>query len=401
LLDTPLIARAARVGIVAWTLIALLLLGYWAYHYVVLPVQVVFPPLIVATIIVYLLNPLVSRFERKGVSRGWGTLFTYVVFFVIAYFVVKFLSPIVSRQVAAFVATVPDLVVRAGDDAQKLAERLNMSISFEDLTAELQVRQGLSFFGRIASITGGVIHAAVILILGPILAFYLLVDLPKLKRGVMAAIPARRRDETQLVAHKLAVSVGGFFRGQLLVATFVGFASALALWMVGLPYFALIGLICGIFNLVPLIGPYIAAIPAVFIALTTPVAGNGLFDIEPGWPLAIASAVALIIVQQIDNHIISPNVVARTVKLHPVTVMLSLLVGGTLLGLWGMLFAVPVVASAKILILHWWDTRAHWPPDEPEMSEGDLPDEPPPVPPRRRVRMPSFARMGRRSPPTA
>lgn len=387
-------------GIVAWTLIALLLLGYWAYHYVVSPVRVVFPPLIVATVIVYLLNPLVTQFERRGISRGWGTFFTYIVFFAIAFFVVRFLSPIVTRQVSAFVATVPDLVARAGDNAESLAERWNLSFSFQDLTAELQVRQGLSFFGRIASITGGVIHAAVILILGPILAFYLLVDLPKLKRGIIAAIPARRREETQLVAHKLAVSVGAFFRGQLLVAVFVGFASALALWIVGLPYFALIGLICGIFNLVPLIGPYIAAVPAVFIAFTTPTSGGGLMDIEPGWPLAVASAVALIIVQQIDNHIISPNVVARTVKLHPVTVMLSLLVGGTLLGLWGMLFAVPVVASAKILILHWWDTRAHWPPDEPEMSEGDLPEEPTPTP-RRRVRVPSLSRFSRRSPPAS
>jgi hypothetical protein len=72
--------------------------------------------------------------------------------------------------------------------------------------------------------------------------------------------------------------------------------------------------------------------------------------------------VALLIVQQIDNHIMSPNIVARTVRLHPVTVMLGLLAGGTLLGLWGMLLAVPVLASAKILLLHAWDTRMQWPP---------------------------------------
>ena len=67
----------------------------------------------------------------------------------------------------------------------------------------------------------------------------------------------------------------------------------------------------------------------------------------PGWPLAIGASVALLTVQQIDNHIISPNVVARTVKLHPVTVMLGLLIGGTVLGLWGMLLAVPVIAAPQ------------------------------------------------------
>jgi predicted PurR-regulated permease PerM len=371
-LDSPAVARAARVGIVTWAAIGVLVLGYWGFHYIIEPVRVIFPPLIVATVIVYLLNPLVSRLERRGLGRGWATSITYVVFFLAVGLSAKLLAPIISRQVSAFVATVPDLIDRAGVWVQAQAARAHLDLKMADLTAELQVKQGLSFFGRVASFTGGVIHAAVILILGPILAFYLLVDLPKLQRGVTAAIPARRRGEVQEVGHKLAVSVGGFFRGQLLVALFVGLASMLALWIVGLPYWALIGVICGIFNLVPLIGPYIAAVPAVFIGLTTPVSG-GLLHIRPGPPLAFAAALALLIVQQIDNHIISPNVVARTVKLHPVTVMLSLLAGGTLLGLWGMLFAVPTVAAVKILAMHWWDTRASWPPDEPMLSEADVP----------------------------
>jgi hypothetical protein len=104
----------------------------------------------------------------------------------------------------------------------------------------------------------------------------------------------------------------------------------------------------------------------VFVAFTTTQPDAGvIIHPAPGWPLAIAAVIALTIVQQIDNHIISPNVVARTVKMHPVTVMLSLLAGGTLLGLWGMIFAVPTVASIKIILMHVWDTRTSWPPDEP------------------------------------
>jgi hypothetical protein len=87
-----------------------------------------------------------------------------------------------------------------------------------------------------------------------------------------------------------------------------------------------------------------------------------MLHLDPGWTLAIGSGIGLAIVRQLDNHILSPNIVARTVKLHPVTVMLALLAGGTLLGLWGMLLAVPTVASAKILLLHAWDTRVTWPP---------------------------------------
>jgi predicted PurR-regulated permease PerM len=222
----------------------------------------------------------------------------------------------------------------------------------------------LDFFGRLVSFTRGLFGVAVVFIVGPILAFYFLVDLPKIKRGLRAMVPARRRAEYEAVMGKVGRAIGGFFRGQLLVALFVGITSALALWAVGLPFWAVVGLIAGLFNLIPLIGPFIAAIVAVLIAFTTDTAGGGLLNLEAGWPLAVGSAVALLIVQQIDNHIMSPNIVARTVNLHPVTVMLGLLAGGTLLGLWGMLLAVPTLATVKVLLLHTWDTRMRWPPVE-------------------------------------
>jgi len=372
LLSSPLVARAARWGIVVWALIGIAILGFWVFHYLVFPVRVIFPPLIFATLIVYLLDPLISRLERNGIPRGWGTLLTYVVFLTVVGVGLAVLVPIVSRQVSQFASSVPELIRHAQDDVEGFFERVGFSLRLQDFFQGLEQNQSgaLSFFGRITSFTAGVLHVALIFVLGPILAFYLLMDLPKIKRGIGAAIPARRKEEWQPVADKLSAAVGGFVRGQLLVALFVGLASMLALYIVGLPYWAVVGLICGLFNLVPMIGPFIGAIPAVFIAFTADQPSSGLF-LHPhsGWPLAIAAVVALLVVQQIDNHIISPNVVARTVKLHPVTVMLSLLAGGTLLGLWGMIFAVPVIASAKILLLHYWDTQASWPPDAPEGGE--------------------------------
>jgi predicted PurR-regulated permease PerM len=122
-----------------------------------------------------------------------------------------------------------------------------------------------------------------------------------------------------------------------------------------------------------LIGPFIGAVPALFIAFTTNDSG-GLLHLHPGWPMALGACVALLTVQQIDNHIISPNVMARTVKLHPVTVMLGLLIGGTLAGLVGMLLTVPVIACTKIVLLHLWDSRVQWPPQEPAVPEPAVPE---------------------------
>src|SRR5256885_9542102 len=114
------------------------------------------------------------------------------------------------------------------------------------------------------------------------------------------------------------------------------------LYLIGLPYWALVGLIAGLFNLVPWIGPFIGAVPALFIAFTAPNAAHGqVIPLRPGWPLALGAAVVLTIVQQIDNRVITPRTVARNVRLHPLTVILSLLVVGTPNGLWGMLIAIP------------------------------------------------------------
>jgi predicted PurR-regulated permease PerM len=367
LLSSPFVIRIVRWGLVAWSVIGVLSVAMLFLRFVLYPIRVVFPPLVVAMVVVYLLNPIVRRLEPK-VGRLWGAVITYLVFLSIMGVSLRFLIPAIADQVGSFAESVPALLARLQNSVNNLADRFDLNFSPNAIVNALgPTGGGGEFIGRIFSFTAGVLHVAVVAVLGPILAFYLLVDLPKIQRGIKALIPTRRRAEVESVLEKMGKALGGFFRGQLLVATFVGLASILVLWIVGLPYFALVGLICGLFNLIPLVGPFIAAVPALFIAFTTTSSG-GLMGLEPGLPLAVGASVALLIVQQIDNHIISPNVVARTVKLHPVTVMLGLLVGGTLLGLWGMLLAVPLIAAVKILLLHYWDTRMHWPPTPAEVS---------------------------------
>jgi predicted PurR-regulated permease PerM len=363
LITTPRVSRVIRWGLVAWSLIGVLILAYLIYRYALYPIRVVVAPLLVAMIIVYLLNPLVSRMTVRGLPRVWATLITYVVFLGTVGMGLRYLIPLLAHQVSQFAASVPDLLTRAQDSLNQTLHRFGAeNVKTSELFRALSPKGGAgSFISRIFSLTQSVVHIVVVWVLGIVLGFYLLVDLPKIRRGAMAFLPASRRDEVRSVLEKIGGALGGYFRGQLLVALFVGLASMLGLYIVGLPYWALVGAVAGLTNLIPLIGPFIGAIPAVFIAFTTN-SSEGLMHLEPGWSLAVGSCLALLIVQQIDNHIISPNMLSRTVKLHPVTVMLGLLVGGTLLGLPGMLLAVPSIATIKILMLHYWDTRMQWPP---------------------------------------
>jgi predicted PurR-regulated permease PerM len=385
-LGHPFVAGAARWGVVAWAGIGVLVLGYIVLRYVLYPIRILFAPLVVALILVYLLNPIVSRLARR-MPRLVAALVTYVVALSLVGMGLSYLIPIVAEQVTGFARSLPGLLTRLLETVDTLAQRFNLRLDAEAALGAEGQRAVLNYLGSLLSLTRGVFHFVLVVILGPILAFYLLVDLPKMQRGVVAMVPQRRRAGFLSVMDKLSRAVGGFFRGQLLVSLFVGIASAIVLWIVGLPYWAVVGLITGLFNLIPLIGPWIGGIIAAFIAFTAGDPTGGLLHLEPGWPLAIGSGIGLLVVQQIDNHIMSPNIVARTVKLHPVTVMLALLAGGTLLGLWGMLLAVPAVAAAKILLLHQWDTRLSWPPPKAAEAVPESATAPAPVPRRGRARV--------------
>ena len=120
--------------------------------------------------------------------------------------------------------------------------------------------------------------------------------------------------------------------------------SSIGMLIIDLPFWLIVGMVAGLFNMIPLIGPWVGAVPGIVIALTT---GGGLSQ-------AIGVAVVMAIVQQIDNHFISPIVMQRAVKLHPAVVMLALLAGGTLMGFVGLLLAVPTTAVLKILCGHVW-----------------------------------------------
>jgi predicted PurR-regulated permease PerM len=342
--------RFVRIGIIAWCGIGVIILGYLMLRLMVY-VNPIVPPLLIAIAVVYLLNPLVSALERRGVPRVAGAGIVYILFLCIVALVVSLLVPVVARQVSQVIDHFPDYLADGQAFIRDIAARFGQEPNFR-LDAE-QVREWLSasenrgtvtrYLTGLRSVTTSVISGLIIFVLGPVMAFYLLVDLPRLRRGAMALVPPGRREEIEGLMDRIGQAVGGFFRGQLLVALFVGVASSIGLWAIGLPFWLLVGMVAGIFNLVPLVGPFIGGGLAVIIALVS------------GEPLkALWAALVLLAVQQIDNHLISPNVMGRTVQLHPVVVMLALLVGASFAGLFGMLLVVPLVAVAKIVFLFIW-----------------------------------------------
>ncbi len=323
-----------------------------AFMFLVWPLRVIFAPVALALVVVYLLNPLVNRLQRRGIRRGLSVALIYVAFVAVVTTALSFLIPLIARQISGFIRDLPGYVEDVTKEINQFAARRGWDFKI-DLSSE-QIQQYVSdnreaiigVLGGVRSFAFGVIHILITLVIGIILSIYILLDLPKIQQSVRSMLPEERRDEIIGLTEKIGSALGGFFRGQLLVALFVGVASAVGLTIVGIPFAAVVGLIAGVFNLVPLIGPFIGAIPAVILALLSDQPSD-----------AIWAGVVLLAVQQIDNHIISPNVMGRTVKLHPITVMLALLAAGSLFGIFGMLLVIPLIAALKAVAQHLWSKR--------------------------------------------
>lgn len=339
-----------RAGQVSWAVVGVAAL-LAVFGLIAWTVRVIFPPLILAAAIVFILNPLVTRFQHRGIPRAAGAAIAYLSVLAVLALSAVLIVPLAGNQVDELRDEWPGIerkVDRWVDDREADSQGtfwefqrsdLEDQFSADDVSVGDQLR-------RLRTIGLRVFQVLLIIVLAPILAFYLLVDVPHIRRVADSLIPERARPEVMHVAHRLNRAIGGFFRGQLLVAFIVGVMCSIGLAAIGLRFWFLVGMIAGVFNLIPLIGPWIGGIPGVVIALTT------------GSPFkAVLVVVIMAGAQQIDNHFITPQVMQRAVRLHPAAVMLALLAGGTLGGFFGLLMAVPVAAVLKILIGHVW--RVH------------------------------------------
>jgi predicted PurR-regulated permease PerM len=352
-----------RAGQVAWALVglsAVVAIAAWLAW----KVGVIFPPLVLAGALVFLLNPFITFLQRRRVPRAAGVGLTYLGFLSVVALVGLILFPAIRSQGENLADHWPEIRQKIETWVDDRAEstqgtpfefdrkQLTDAITSSDTSLRDQVRQA-------TEIGIQVFHVLLVLILAPIFAFYLLVDLPHLRRTAESLIPEGARDEVLHISRKVNQAVGGFFRGQLVVALIVGALSSIGMLIIDLPFWLLIGMVAGFFNLIPLIGPYIGAVPGIVIALTTQEPITAL------WVAAIMTGV-----QQIDNHFISPLVMHRVVKLHPVMVMVALLLGGTLFGFFGLLVAVPSAAVLKIVLGHLWRIHVLGQP-LPEQEEAD------------------------------
>ena len=342
-----------RLGIISWSLLGtLLLVGVLAWIFI--QVSNLLPAIVFSFAIIFVLNPVVTRFRRFGIPRLLGSCLSYLIVGAILTGAGLLVWPSISDQARDLGDRFPKIYDDTAVDLEKMALDLGFEVdipNYEEVRAEFETAtDGGGFISdnlsRISDLTLTILEFVLLLIFAPVIAFYVLLDLPKLKEQARNLVPERHRSETSFVMSQISTAVGGFLRGQLVVALIVGVMSSFGFWIIDLPFWLIIGMISGFLNIIPFVGPWVGGTLGVIVGLT-----------EGDVTTAIWAAIVAVLVQQIDNHFISPNVLRATVRLHPATIIFALLVGATIGGIWGVLLAVPMVAIIKIVIGHYWRTR--------------------------------------------
>jgi len=301
-------------------------------------------PFVLAFLLVYILAPLVDYLCSKKIPRFLAVLFAYLVLVVIfALIILVFIPQLVNtlQRVSEELPQYVNIVKKYIGLFQERYEKLGLPWRWEELVN--QISKGINILlGKVLVNITKIFPVMFLFILSLIVSFYLLKDAKKIREAIIGYIPKNYQKEASEFLTEVDKIFGGYVRGQLIVATIVGVAIGTGLFLLGIKYAFFLGIIAGIFNIIPYLGPVIAIIPAFLLALIR----------DPFSPWIFVWIILLFIgVNQVEGLILSPHILGREVRLHPVAVIFAIIVGGAALGIMGVLLAIPVLAIVKVLFM--------------------------------------------------
>lgn len=327
--------------------------------YVLWELRSLLTTLVFASLVAYILNPVVARLERIGVNRTLGIILVTAIVFAAIVLLILLIVPVVQRELLAFFADLPSYFERAKVAASYVWERLfdesfpsDVQSFMDALAPRSDAMQstisgaaqpvGKMIAGAFSGIVGFIAWLVGVAIM-PVVIFYLLRDFDKITDGAIALIPVERRDLIVGVFRDINQTIGHLIRGQLIVAIALSVIYSVGLLIIGVPYWIILGIVSGFAYIIPYFSLVIGFIPAAIVA--------GIYS-EPWWEDPLWVALLYVAAQALEGFLLTPKIVGKSVGLHPLAIILALLVFGSLLGPLGVLIAVPAAAILNVLWKH-------------------------------------------------
>ena len=351
------------------TLLTGAVLGVW----LIARVGPILGPFLWAAITAYIFTPVVDWLEaRTRLRRIWVVILLYLVGLAVTVWAGAVFVPLVMEQVGGLMQDLPRILVALLDKLVLLDEYLEtqgitiygLSIDRQMLSAEIMRNvQGLVSYvtSRAIPAVFNVLEAVGQVLLYLVATFYLMRTPRGLRRRATLLVPREYRQEALQLLGDMDRVLGAYIRGQLLLIGIMALATFVALSILHVKYALIIALVSGVLEVIPLFGPFMAGGIAVSIALFQPSTPFGWSNLT----LALAIVVVYVVLRQIEDQLVVPNLIGPIVDLHPLLVLLALLVGGTLAGFTGLVIAVPTAAALKIVVLYLYGKI--W--DEPPLED--------------------------------
>lgn len=343
-------------------------------------------PIILSGILYYLFNPVVDWLEKHKWKRGWSIGLLYLVIIGALIVLFSFVVPAVKDQIASLLNKFPDYwdtLTNELDNFSKtglfdqIRERLNSNLS--EITKTISSK-GTGFVNSaidgIGSFVGTVTEVVLAIVTTPFVLFYLLKDGKKLPEFILKLLPVNARAHSRQVLKEANHQISSYIRGQIIVSFCIGILLYIGYLIIGLPYGLTLAIIAAFTSVVPYLGPAIAITPAIIIAIV----------VSP-W-LLLKLVVVWVLVQLLEGKFISPQIMGKSLKVHPITILFVILVAGNLFGVLGVIFAVPGYAVLRVVVMHTFDwfkrisglygvqPESQYPPVEPgETQEQNKPKE--------------------------
>lgn len=306
----------------------------------------VISPLFIGIGLAWLFDPFVSYLNKKGVSRILGAIFVYIIFLSFIYLLLRLMIPSITNQLNDLAKNVPNFINYLKENIDKFFENLNNLGNYNFTDIKISIYDSINNLSRsltidlpktIMNAVSNIISGSVNLLIGLLIGLYMLFDFDNVKKHLYSLIPKKYQDDTRTLLTRLNNNLKSYVHGTLLIMFILFVFQSIALAIAGLEAPMVFGLFCAVTNVIPYIGPYIGGIPAVIVGLSiSPTTG-------------IFVLIAIVLAQTLESYFLQPIVMGKTMKLHPVTIMLGLLLFGHFFGILGMILATPVISILKTI----------------------------------------------------
>ena len=323
-----------------------LIIKEWGILKLIVTLLKVATPFFIGFVLAWLFNPIVVKLENRGWKRGLACITVYLAFIIILFAFFGMLIPTLYNQLNDLVAALPSIFNQVKLWITNFLDKFNSSEMFNVAEIESNIFKTMENLAgglandlpsKIVSIAGSLVSGIGTIGVSLVVGIYLLFDFNDVTDHLLKYIPKSHKEETKILVDNIANELRKCVNGTLLVAFMVFVCDSIGFAFAGLKSPILFGLLCGITDLIPYIGPYIGGAAAVIVGFSqNPIIG-------------IITLIVATVVQLVENYVLQPVVMSKTMQLHPVTIIIGLLVFGHFFGIVGMILATPILSLFKVL----------------------------------------------------